>query len=124
MRRAGLAAFGWLLPGGAYLLTRRYLQFGVFAGLVWTAFGAGLAMQATVRWPTATELQGLDPFTSYVFQAGAFAKMLAGAPFLLASALAPSRDFLSGRAHEYGTTLLLIAGLFNLLAISSAIEEE
>ena len=123
MKRVGLAAFGWLVPGGAYLLTRRYLQFAVFAALVSTAFGTGLAMQGSVRWPTPTELQGLDPFTSYAFQAGAFAKMLSGAPFLAASILAPSRDFLAGRAHEYGTTLLLVAGLFNLLAISSAIEE-
>ena len=30
--------------------------------------------------------------------------------------------FLDGRLHEYGTTLLLFAGLFNLLAISSALE--
>jgi hypothetical protein len=123
MRRVGLAAFGWLVPGGAYLLTRRYLQFALFATIVCAAFGAGLAMQGSVLRPTAAELSGLDPFTSYMFQAGAFAKMLAGAPFLAASLLGPSRDFLAGRVHEYGTTLLLMAGLVNLLAISSAIEE-
>jgi hypothetical protein len=43
MRALGLAAFGWLVPGGAYLLMRRYLQFAVFAVLVsdllkWPAF--------------------------------------------------------------------------------------
>jgi hypothetical protein len=123
MRRMGLAAFGWLVPGGVYLLTRRYLQFAVFAAIVCSAFGAGLAMQGTVQWPTAAELSGLDPFTRYLFQAGAFAKMLAGAPFLAASLAGSSGDFLAGRAHEYGSTLLLMAGLFNLLAISSAIEE-
>ena len=26
--------FGWLVPGGAYLLTRRYVHFAVFALLV------------------------------------------------------------------------------------------
>ncbi len=123
MRRIGLAAFGWLVPGGAYLLTRRYAQFAVFAAIVCTTFGAGLAMQGTVQWPTAAELQGLDPFTSHLFQAGAFAKMLAGAPFLAASWFGASRDFLAGRVHEYGSTLLLMAGIFNVLAISSAIEE-
>ena len=123
MRRVGLAAFGWLVPGGAYLLTRRYLQFAVFAVIVCTAFGAGLWMQGSVMRPTAAELQGLDPFTSYMFQAGAFAKMLAGAPWLAASWFGASRDFLAGRAHEYGSTLLLMAGIFNVLAISSAIEE-
>jgi len=123
MRRVGLAVLGRLVPGGAYLLTRRYLQFAVFAAIVCTAFGAGLAMQGSVLRPTAAELSGLDPFTSYMFQAGAYVKVLAGAPFLAASMLAPSRDFLAGRMHEYGSTLLLMAGLFNLLAISSAIEE-
>lgn len=123
MRRAGLAAFGLLVPGGAYLLTRRYLQFAVFAVLVCTAFGAGIAMQGAVQWPTAAELSGLDPFTSYLFRAGALAKMLAGAPYFAASMLVPSRDFLAGRAHEYGSALLLMAGLFNVMAVSGAIEE-
>jgi len=124
MRRVGLAAFGWLVPGGAYLLKRRYLHFAVFAAIVCAAFGAGLAMQGAVKLPTPAELSGLDPFTSYLFQAGAFAKMLAGAPFLAASMLGAERGFLAGRVHEYGSTLLLLAGLFNVLAISSAIEEE
>ena len=31
MKAVGLAIFGWLVPGGAYLLMRRYLQFAVFA---------------------------------------------------------------------------------------------
>ena len=123
MRRVGLAAFGWLVPGGAYLLTRRYLEGAVFAVIVCGAFGAGLALQGSVVRPTAAELSGLDPFTSYLFQAGAFAKMLAGAPFLAASWFGVGDGFLSGRVHEYGSTLLLMAGLFNLLAISSAIEE-
>jgi len=123
MRRAGLAAFGWLVPGGAYLLTRRYLQFAVFAAIVCGAFGAGIAMQGSVVRPTAAELSGLDPFTSYLFQAGALAKMLAGLPYLAASVAGVSGSFLAGRAHEYGSTLLLMAGLLNVLAISGAIEE-
>jgi hypothetical protein len=123
MKRVGLAAFGWLVPGGAYLLTRRYLQFALFAAIVCSAFGAGLAMQGSAQWPTAAELSGLDPFTSFLFQAGACAKMMAGAPYLAASLLGPERGFLAGRAHEYGSTLLLVAGLFNVLAISSAVEE-
>ena len=123
MRRVGLAAFGWIVPGGAYLLTRRYLQFAVFAGLVCTAFGAGMAMQGSVAWPTPAELSGLDPFTSFLFQAGAWAKALAGAPFLTASLFGAERGFIEGRVHEYGSTLLLMAGIFNVLAISSALEK-
>ncbi len=46
MNRVALALFGWLVPGGAYLLMRRYVQFALFAVVVWTAFGAGLWLEA------------------------------------------------------------------------------
>lgn len=121
-RSAAIALFGWLVPGGAYLLTRRYQQFAGFAALVSITFATGLALQGGYRWPQPAELQGLDGFTALSFQAGAFAKLLAGGPFLLAQLLDGSHSFLDGRVHEYGTTLLTLAGLFNLLAISNAFE--
>jgi hypothetical protein len=117
-----LAAFGWLVPGGAYLLMRRYLQFGVFAFVVSAAFGAGLALQGGCRWPEPAELAGLDGLTAFVFQAGAFAKLLAGGPYLAAWFFDGSSGLLSGRLHEYGSTLLLMAGLFNMLGVSSALD--
>ena len=122
MKAVGLAAFGWLVPGGAYLLTRRYPQFAAFAVLVTATFGAGLALQGGLRWPEPAELQGLDAFTTLVFKGGALAKLLAGCPYLLAVSFGGGQSFLAGRVHEYGTALLAMAGLFNLLAISSAIE--
>ncbi len=122
MRAAALALFGWLIPGGAHLLSRRYVQFAGFALLVSVTFATGLALQGGYQWPQPAELQGLDNFTTLLFQAGAFAKLLAGGPFLLAQWLGGSHSFLDGRVHEYGTTLLSLAGLFNLLAISSAFE--
>ena len=33
-----------------------------------------------------------------------------------------SQTFLAGQTHEYGTTLLVLAGLFNLLALAGALE--
>jgi 4-hydroxybenzoate polyprenyltransferase len=117
-----LAAFGWLVPGGAHLLMRRYLQCAVFAFVVLSAFVAGLALQGDFGWPKPAELEGLDTFTAMVFKAGAFAKLLAGGPYLLARLFAGSGSFLSGRLHEYGTTLLAMSGLFNALAVSSALD--
>jgi hypothetical protein len=122
MSALGLAAFGWLVPGGAYLLLRRYLQFAVFAVLVWATFAAGLKLHGGYQWPQPAELQGIDGFTALVFRAGAFAKLLAGGPYLLAQLFGVSGAFLSGSLHEYGTTLLSLAGLFNLLAVSNALE--
>jgi len=117
-----LAAFGWLVPGGAYLLMRRYMQFAMFAVVVWATFFAGLALQGGFRWPQPAELAGLDGFTALVFRAGALAKALAGGPYLAARFLDGSSSFLNGRLHEYGTTLLVMAGAFNVLAISSALD--
>jgi hypothetical protein len=117
-----LAAFGWLVPGGAYLLMRRYLQFAVFALVVSAAFAAGLVLQGGCGWPQPAELAGLDAFTAFIFKAGAFAKLLAGAPYLVAWLFNGSHSFLSGRMHEYGTTLLTMAGLVNVLAVSSALD--
>jgi hypothetical protein len=124
MKKLLIAGFGWLVPGGAYLLTRRYLQFAVFAIVVSVTFGAGLALHGGYSWLGPAELAGLDGFTALVFKAGALAKMLAGGPYLLAGLFNSSSSFLSGRAHEYGTTLLMMAGLFNLLAVSSALESK
>jgi hypothetical protein len=122
VRTVGLAAFGWLVPGGAYLLMRRYLQFAVFAVLVSATFAAGLALHGGLQWPQPAELQGLDTFAALVFKGGALAKLLAGGPYLLAQLFDGAPSFLDGRLHEYGTTLLVLAGLFNLLAAANALE--
>jgi hypothetical protein len=122
MNRILLAAFGWLVPGGAYLMTRRYPQAAIFAIVVCTTFGVGMALHGGYSWPQPAELAGVDGFTALAFKAGAFAKMLAGGPYLLTGLFDGSSTFLEGRLHEYGTTLLAMAGLFNLLAVSSALE--
>jgi hypothetical protein len=121
MNVALTAAFGWLVPGGAYLLARRYLQFAVSLALVSCATAAGIALHGANLWPGADELQGLDGLTAWMAQAGALARILAGGPYLLARLCNYSQTFLAGQTHEYGTTLLL-AGLFNLLALADAME--
>ena len=122
MKKLGYAVFGWLVPGGAFLLMRRRAQFAGFAVLVWASFGLGIALQGGYQWPHPAELQGLDGFTAWLFEAGALVKLLAGGPILVAQFLGASHGFLEGRVHEYGTTLLALAGLFNLLGISNALE--
>jgi hypothetical protein len=122
MKTIGMAAFGWLVPGGAQLLMRRYVACGLFAAAVWTAFGAGIVLEGGGRWPGAAELAGLDGPTALLFRAGALAQALAGAPYLLAHWLGISGTFIEGRLHEHGTTLLAMAGTINLLAVSTALD--
>jgi hypothetical protein len=116
-----VAVFGWVVPGGAYLLRRRYLQFTGFALVVSAAFVAGMLLGGGVRWPQPADLAGLDSFTALGFRASALAKLLAGGPYL-AARLFDGPAFLEGRLHEFGTTLLMMAGLFNMLAISSSFD--
>ena len=122
MRTITLAVFGWLVPGGAYLLERRYLQAAMFAAVIWTAFGAGIVLRGGIAWPQASELAGLDTATAWIFQAGGWSKTLAGAPYLAARLAGYSGSFPDGRLHEYGTTLLMMAGVVNVLAVSSAFD--
>jgi hypothetical protein len=117
-----MIAFGWLVPGGAYLLMRRYLQSALFAVAVTGAFAAGVWLHGGYAWPQPAELAGLDGFTALLFKAGALGKALAGAPYLLASLFGAPESFLSGRLHEYGSTLLIMAGACNVLAVSSALD--
>jgi hypothetical protein len=122
MNLALTAAFGWLVPGGAYLLARRYLQFAISLALVCGATVAGLALHGANLWPGADELQGVDGLAAWMAQGGALARVLAGAPYLIARLFHYSQTFLAGETHEYGTTLLVLAGLFNLLALAGALE--
>ena len=121
MKPIVLAVFGWLVPGGAYLLMRRYVQFAVFAVLVSTTFAAGLALHGGLQWPQPADLQGLDPFTALVFKAGALAKLLAGA-----RSCSPSSSVArTGSSMDACTSMeprCWLAGLLNLLAISTALE--
>ncbi len=117
-----LAAFGWLVPGGAYLLMRRYLQFAIFASVVSVSFAAGLALHGGVGWPQPSELDGLEGFTALVFKAGALVKALAGAPYLAGWLVDGAGTLAGSRLHEYGSTLLMMAGIFNVLAVSSALD--
>ena len=122
MKRAGFAVLAWLLPGGGYLLLRRYGRFAAWLALVSAAAIAGLMLQGGNLWPDPAELQGLDGVATLLARAGALAKAAAGAPYVLARMAGYAQPYIAGCVHEYGTALLTIAGLINLLAIADAWE--
>jgi hypothetical protein len=115
-----MGVMGWLVPGGALLAMRRYRQFAAFAALVTLTLAAGFALNGGAGWPHPADLEGLDSFSVLVARAGAVIRVLAGAPVLLASLAGAGSTYMAGRLQEYGTTLLTLAGLFNLLALASA----
>lgn len=122
MQSAAMGFLGWLLPGGGYLFERRYMQFVASFALISGAFIAGIAMQGGALWVAPGELDGVDGFTSLVARAGVLGKALAGGPYLLARFFYHSQNYMEGRLHEYGTVLLLCAGIMNILALADAFE--
>jgi hypothetical protein len=117
MKAAAAMLIGWLVPGGGYLMARRYKQFALFLALICAAVGAGVALHGGNLWPRAEDVQGLDGLTVFIARAGAVAKGLAGGPYLIAAMLGDVSTYTQGRIHEYGTTLLTMAGILNVMAI-------
>ncbi len=123
MRRFSQVIFGWIVPGGAALVEKRYTRFAVVFVAVTLSVVAGIALGGASEMPGSGELQGLDGVSMLMARAGGVIRYVAGAPLLIANALGYSHSFLDGRLHEQGTTLLLVAGLFNLLALVDPLGE-
>ena len=122
MNVALTAAFGWLVPEAHICWRAAICQFALSLAVVCGATVAGIALHGANLWPQAGELQGLDSLAAWMAQRGALARVMAGAPYLLARLCHYSQTFVAGQTHEYGTTLLVLAGLFNLLALADALE--
>lgn len=99
---------GWLVPGGGYLLRRRYDRFALCCFLVLSALCAGMAAG------------GLNnPQQSGILAAAETAAMwLAGGPYLIARIFSHATLPMDAPVHEYGIALLAAAGMINLLALA------
>lgn len=120
--KAAFAVVGWILPGGGYLMLRRYRQFALFLVVVSAATVAGVLLQGGNLWPAAGELQGLEGLAAMMARFGALAKAMAGGPYVVARLAGYSQGYVAGCLHEYGTALLTVAGLLNLMALADAWE--
>ena len=102
-------AFGWVVPGGAYLLNRRYKEFVLCFLLVSTVFAVGVALDGMSQ----------PPQSDATAMIGKGAEALAGFPCLFATFFIHSPLAITAPVHEYGATLLMAAGLINLLVLAS-----
>lgn len=99
---------GWLVPGGGYLLTKRYRRFTLCFAMVCVVFAGGVA------------LGGLHnpPQPGFFGVAAAAAQWLSGGPFLIARVFSHAPLPIDTPVHEYGAALLMTAGMINLLALA------
>ena len=123
MRAVAMMA-GLVVPGAAQWLTGERAKAGVYAGMVVTLVAAGAWLGGSTALPTQAELAGLDGTAWLMFRGGAAVKALAGLPYYALAAAVDPPTFLAGIAHEYGTKLLTMAGLVNLLAVADVYGKE
>ncbi len=123
MKPLALAA-GLMLPGAANWMLGERGKALAYGGMVLTLVAAGAWLGGANTLPSAAEMQGVDGTARLMFLAGGVVKSLAGLPYFALSLAGYSQSFLAGITQEYGTKLLAMAGLVNILALADACTRE
>ena len=114
---APLLAAAWLIPGAGHFLLNRKTRAALLFGCVVVSFVAGLMMRGYLFAPQTGDL-----FTTLIYVGGFIGNLAAGVPFLATKGLGYAQPDMAGHVHDYGTKLLVAAGLMNILAIVDAYE--
>ncbi|HSM76767.1 MAG TPA: DUF6677 family protein [Bryobacteraceae bacterium] len=110
-------AVGWLIPGGGHFLLKRAGRGGLLLGSVLIMFLLGLMMRGAMFQP-----QTGDVLTTVIYTGGFIGDLCSGLFYLLAIWLGYAQPDAAGHVHDYGTKLLVAAGLLNLLAMVDVYE--
>lgn len=111
------AIVAWLVPGGGHFLLGRRGRGAIVLGAVLLTFGLGLLMRGPMFQPRTGDL-----LTTLIQFGGFIGDLASGLFYLLAVWLGYSQPDVAGHVHDYGSKLLVAAGLLNILAIVDAWE--
>jgi hypothetical protein len=112
-----VAIVAWLLPGGGhFLLGKRGRAALVFAAVLLT-FVLGILMRGPMFQPRTGDL-----LTTLIQFGGFVGDLASGLFYLVAVWLGYSQPDAAGHVHDYGSKLLVAAGLLNILAMVDAWE--
>ena len=114
---APLLAAAWLIPGAGHFLLNRKSRAALLFGCVTISFIAGLLMRGYLFSPQTGDL-----FTTLIYVGGFIGNLASGVPYLATKGLGYVQPDMAGHVHDYGTKLLVAAGLMNILAIVDAYE--
>ena len=114
---APMLAMAWLIPGGGHFLLNRKTRAMLLFGSVVVCFVAGLMMRGYLFSPQTGDL-----FTTLIYVGGFIGNLATGVPYLATQGLGYVQPDAAGHVHDYGTKLLVAAGLMNILAIVDAYE--
>lgn len=112
-----VAIVAWLIPGGGHFLLSRRGRGAVIFGAVLLTFAFGLLMRGPMFQPKTG-----DPLTTAIQVGGFIGDLASGLLYLLSVWLGYSQPDAPGHVHDYGSKLLVAAGLLNILAIVDAWE--
>jgi hypothetical protein len=107
----------WLVPGGGHVYLKRYYRGAILGGCTVILFALGLLLRGYLFEPMTGDL-----LTTIIYTGGAVADRAAGLPYILAKIFGYSAPDVAGHSVDYGTKFLVIAGLFNILAMVDAFE--
>ncbi len=108
----------WLIPGaGHYLLGRRLRGLLLLASSL-LAFVAGVLMRGPLFQPSG----GADVLSRLIQYGGFLGDLAVGLPYLIASWLGYAPPDSASHVADYGSKLIVAAGLLNILAMVDAYE--
>jgi len=116
-----IALAAWFVPGAGYLLLKRFGRAVMLGGAVWLSFILGLAMGGHLfslsTGQGSSQLLQVPPM---------IANLGSGVLYLFCSlfgvGFSDDPQQAARATYEYGTTFLLIAGLFNYLTMLDAFD--
>lgn len=112
-----IAVVAWLVPGGGHFLLSRRGRGAIILGAVLLTFALGLLMRGPMFQPRTGDL-----LTTLIQFGGFIGDLASGLLYLLSVWLGYSQPDVAGHVHDYGSKLLVAAGLLNILAIVDAWE--
>lgn len=112
-----VVGLAWLIPGGGHLLLKRTTRGILLFASVIIAFLLGLMLRGALFEPQTGDL-----FTTLIYCGGFVGNVASGILYLITVALGYNQPDVAGHVHDYGTKLLVGAGLMNILAMVDAYE--
>ena len=116
-----IAVAAWIVPGAGHLLLKRFGRAVLLGGAVWASFILGLAMGGHLfNLSTGQGSSQLLQVPPMIANLGSGVLYLFC--FLFGVGFSDSPEQAARATYEYGTTFLLIAGLFNYLTLLDAFD--
>lgn len=113
-----VVALGWLIPGAGHLLLGKRGRGAIIFATVIVTFVAGLMLRGPLFQPG-----GPGDVLSRLIQYGGFlGDLAAGLPYLVVRWLGYFPPDVAGHNPDYGSKLIVAAGLLNILAMVDAYE--